>query len=799
MRLRRTHVAVWLVAGVLAACNGDDGEGPVTADTSDPSDDTGVPTTPVEPTGDPVIVIAGPTFVPNRTSDTLTATIYNTDVSDVTWTSDRPDVLTVDDGGAITALSPGIANVTASITVDDLPVSDTIGIVVDNAIPFYDEWRGSAHADYTAEAFTHVFDDDNPTQIPTFCARCHSTSGIQDYLGADGSAVEVVDVSHTLGSAVECAACHNAGTEDLDFVTFPSGVTVEGLGSEAICMTCHQGRTSGDDLDTEFATLGIADTPDAVNGDLSFENVHYYPAGATLFAGQVRGGYEYPGQVYDWRFRHVSDANTCIGCHDQHSLELKLDACSECHGDISSGDDARDIRSIVSNSRDYDGDGDTDEGIFYELRGLRDALYDSLQQYADDQGLPDICRGNAYPYYFTDTDGFGGECSTADANYGNRYTSWTPRMIAAAYNHQLASVDPGNYAHNAKYTIQLLHDSLQDLNAGLDNPKDLSALDRDDPGHFNGAGLAARFWDQDEAVESSCSQCHAGQPGLEFYLQYGVGLQNEEPDNGLECETCHVNPTTTNIGEIRQVSSVTFSNGITFEDASSTTLLCATCHSGSATKATVDAREGDPGFVNIHYRAAAASFWGAEVEAGYQYDGKTYAGPWGHLPDLPGNECTTCHVPGSNDHTFLVGDAFQASCTVCHGSAAGPEDIRGFQRTDDYDNDGDAAESLRDELATLADALFAEIVAESNDTLCRGDRYPYFFNDTNGNGVCEPEEVSFPNQYDGWTPALMKAVYNWQFWYTEPGAYAHNFEYMAQLLIDSIEDLEGDVSGYTRP
>jgi hypothetical protein len=45
----------------------------------------------------------------------------------------------------------------------------------------------------------------------------------------------------------------------------------------------------------------------------------------------------------------------------------------------------------------------------------------------------------------------------------------------------------------------------------------------------------------------------------------------------------------------------------------------------------------------------------------------------------------------------------------------------------------------------------------------------------------------------------MKATHNFQISQKEPGAWAHNFDYMAQLLIDSIDDLGGDVSGYVRP
>jgi hypothetical protein len=52
-----------------------------------------------------------------------------------------------------------------------------------------------------------------------------------------------------------------------------------------------------------------------------------------------------------------------------------------------------------------------------------------------------------YPYFFDDA--------------GERYSTWTPNLLAAAYNYQYSQKDPGAYAHNGKYTIQLLYDSTQ--------------------------------------------------------------------------------------------------------------------------------------------------------------------------------------------------------------------------------------------------------------------------------------------------------------------------------------------------
>ena len=50
-----------------------------------------------------------------------------------------------------------------------------------------------------------------------------------------------------------------------------------------------------------------------------------------------------------------------------------------------------------------------------------------------------------------------------------------------------------------------------------------------------------------------------------------------------------------------------------------------------------------------------------------------------------------------------------------------------------------------------------------------------------------------------WTPKLLKAAFNYQYSQKDPGAFVHNPKYVIQFLIDSIEDLGGDVSKYTRP
>ena len=65
--------------------------------------------------------------------------------------------------------------------------------------------------------------------------------------------------------------------------------------------------------------------------------------------------------------------------------------------------------------------------------------------------------------------------------------------------------------------------------------------------------------------------------------------------------------------------------------------------------------------------------------------------------------------------------------------------------------------------------------------------------------LLDPEDLALDNAFIDWDATLVKAVYNFQFYQKEPGAWAHNTDYIAELLIDSIADLGGDTSALNRP
>ena len=80
----------------------------------------------------------------------------------------------------------------------------------------------------------------------------------------------------------------------------------------------------------------------------------------------------------------------------------------------------------------------------------------------------------------------------------------------------------------------------------------------------------------------------------------------------------------------------------------------------------------------------------------------------------------------------------------------------------------------------MGDRLFAAMVdyaaKQGLPPLVYADGYPYFETDTG---------ARYP--FDG---PLLKASFNYQMWKKDPGSWAHNTNYIAALLWDSIEDLQ---------
>lgn len=691
---------------------------------------------------------------------------------------------------ALLGLLLAVGTASAAPPMQDEPVEPP-------TIPFLDDWMSSAHADAASESFRH-WDSEDPAVVPESCAKCHNSAGFQDFLGADGSEAGVVNTPHPVGGGIECVACHNGVTVDKDSVIMPSGLEIGGLGHEAVCMECHQGRQST--VSVNAAIENAAVDVDTVSDQLGFLNIHYYAAAATKYGTLAKGGYEYDGMSYDANFAHVEGYETCIDCHSPHTLELEIEGCTECHADVATADDLKNIR-MAGSAVDYNGNGDVEEGIYYELAGLQESLFANMQTYAKEiAGTPIGYSPAAHPYFFIDTND-NGEIDEDELNSDNRFASWTPRLLQAAYNYQTSKKDPGAYMHGGKYIIQLLFDSTADLNTAISEAVDMTAMRRIDAGHFAGSEEAFRHWDEEGVVPGSCAKCHVA-GGLPMYIEEGVNI-SMEPSNGLACATCHndlVEFTT------YEVASVEFPSGAEIDSGDPGTNLCMNCHQGRESTVSVNAAIGDAepdvvveglGLRNPHYFAAGATRWGTEVQGAYEYADKEYVGFFDH-GDGEINQCADCHS--------VHGLEVEAdSCAECHSEIDDGLEMRDIRyNLVDFDGDGDDEEGLYYEVEEMNAALYAALQAYAVDTIgtpivYSGAAYPYFFIDTNENGEADADEVNFGNRYTTWTPRLLRGVYNFLYASKDPGSYVHNGMYILQALYDSIEDLGGDVAFMTRP
>jgi len=311
-------------------------------------------------------------------------------------------------------------------------------------------WLDGPHGDYDSPSFTYWNEDG---AVPEACAACHSETGMLDWLGADGTEAGIVNHPGTINTVIGCASCHVAEAEALDAVPFPSGVAVSGLGGNATCTMCHSGRASTGSVTQ--ATTGM--DLDAVSPELAFINVHYGVAAAVMHGSEASGGFQYAGQSYAGRFAHVPSASSCVACHEPHSTEVETETCVACHQGVD------DIRAIRTQHSDFDGDGVTSGGIRTEIDGLHAILDDAIRTYAREvAGTPIGYARDSYPYFFIDGNG-DGTIDGTEAIYPNRYASWTPRLLMAAYNYQVVAKDGGAWVHNPRYALQLLHDSVISL------------------------------------------------------------------------------------------------------------------------------------------------------------------------------------------------------------------------------------------------------------------------------------------------------------------------------------------------
>jgi hypothetical protein len=486
---------------------------------------------------------------------------------------------------------------------------------------------------------------------------------------------------------------------------------------------------------------------------------------------------------------------------------VKLTECQTCHKDVKTKDDLRKIRMNGSLS-DFNGNGDIKEGMAEEIAGLQATLLQTMQKYGTAVTKVGLAYDAAsYPYFFIDKN-TNGKVDDDEKDAKNAYNAFSARLLEAAYNYQMSIKDPGAFAHNGPYYVQLLYDSIESLNSKLQGGTDDTAkLVRDFPGHFNAVGEPFRHWDKEGLVPGTCAKCHTAE-GLPTFLKNNTNI-GVPPSTSLACTTCHDSIPKFSVYATEKV---TFPSGavVTFGKDKPAN-LCLNCHQGrestvsvdkaiAASKVKDDEVSDKLAFRNVHYFAAGATLFGTEVKGAYEFTGKDYDGRSGH--PKPQDTCTGCH----DIHMLTVKID---KCTKCHEDIKDPKDIRASEddvEPVDYNGNGDLKEPMSAEVQTFEDTLLAQIYAYAKAKagaaiVYSSASYPYWFVDTNGNGKLDADEAKAENAYKNWTPNLLRAAYNYQYAQKDPGVYAHNPRYIMQVLYDSIEAV-GDksaVAKLTRP
>ena len=305
-------------------------------------------------------------------------------------------------------------------------------------------------------------------------------------------------------------------------------------------------------------------------------------------------------------------------------------------------------------------------------------------------------------------------------------------------------------------------------------------------GHSDASSPAFTHWDAEGEIQPVCSVCHSG-PGFRAFYGFdgsaGGVPEHPVPIGGVvDCDTCH-NPGLASVTDVRLPTGA-------MHPVAAGEAACLTCHQGRAAGTTVekavaakDADLPDPelGFINPHYKVAAATWLGGYGGGGYQYPDRSYSGRFLHA--RPVATCASCHDP----HSLKVAEP---TCLTCHQNSD-PAAIRISRLS--YDGSGDLTKGIRADIdanAALLMATLQEYASEVTGTplVYDGEQYPYFFADANGDGLAD-QVGGQAVAYSAWTPRLLKAAYNWKFVTADPGVHVHNPHYALELLYDSIEDV----------
>lgn len=715
----------------------------------------------------------------------------------------------------------------------------------------------------------------------------------------------------SFAEGMTCGMCHNEATVlgggDLDRHVFASGVKLTMDGNTAICSQCHDGARPGYEVSkvkavlTDAANASVGPDDQLVKGN-GVVRAHYLAAAATLFGGEASGYYEYKGggmggtftmrNIYTGRNEHGGKA-ACTDCHNAHTGELPRDSeikakCGVCHfneagAPVASLVELEEIRQYGFEG-DIDGDLNAHESLRDEINGLGEVLYSTIRAYATEVAGASICAADNRYYY--DNGQFGATASngvceegefknqveascsvgnpgeykdkaTCEAASGvwtdavsNQYTRFTPRLLAAGFNYLMFQSDRGAWAHNPRYVIEVLSDTILDLNIGLGASAITTPVKRAFNGHFGGAEDASPYAAMTYHAASNppmgftsgaCYQCHGGTAGLAEYLANPTApawpSAAPEPNqssaytayqvNALQCSVCHTYGA--DMKGIKAIETAYFpgqkaidaenTNGVVLvaaADAPKGFTLCATCHSGRENMASIVKKIGDkePGdfslsVSNPHYLGAAGIMLGDEAKMMFQYPDKSYTGKpafWnaetnGNAPGPHGSPhgaaCTGCHDPKGTAHTFEI---TVADMTVDDPATTDVNEAGKCGECHTLTGHGDySLLPIEHHFNTAKAEVLAAIraYATTNKDLIRTalsnpDFETVCFNATkHPYFYVETSAGCSTSQFNKADSKLLAAMFNYLWMDKAKGAWAHNEFYVLQVAYDTIEDLDG--------
>jgi hypothetical protein len=404
--------------------------------------------------------------------------------------------------------------------------------------------------------------------------------------------------------------------------------------------------------------------------------------------------------------------------------------------------------------------------------------------------------------------------------HGHEYKANTRALVDRPERGATTFTDWAQSAHAGRLLSQKLAAA-----TGLSGAAQVDAVMKAGVTEESGAAWSHYNWD-DTANRGSCQRCHTATGASNFmkdpanYAADGSGnsfthlagwtTSNKKSDQQelLYCWGCHSNP---GAGKLyapgaRTETYAAVSNATTGTTGTSVTIsypdikgsnVCMTCHVGREVgeniKSIVD-NDGVLSFVNSHYLTAGAQLFG---QSGYTYSGRSYAAPSYFQHDKIGTSaapgtgsngpCAGCHMSSPNKHRFTnvssSGDSIvkitSSTCVACHQGqyALTPTALN------------DEAEEYEASLSSLAAVLASKGIFFDHST------NPYFFKDSNGNGVLDPGEIIRTNAYTNWAGPYgvglfkdtMGAAFNLNLLAHDPGGYAHNRIYAKRLIWDSID------------